>query len=296
MLQHARDLPDRTYVFATTCDQMRRAYDEAREDAAGSRFLFNVPVTWQSPTSRLLFAAELERLGRFLERHGGCRPSSATMAPVFREHDRRRSRLRAAAVHWPAREYAQAVAQFHWTGEVKLESFAQTASGNGVPVALIGGPTPAVWTGADTQESGGAPRDPAYAVGTPTIEQIERAGGRVVLDATEVGERSLCPRFPAGDWSGDPLEALVDAYLDQGVDVFQRPNQRLYAWLRERLLARGVRGIVLRTLVACDLWRAEAQTFREAFRLPVLLLDRDEHPGGAAREAGQLQAFLEMLR
>jgi hypothetical protein len=78
------------------------------------------------------------------------------------------------------------------------------------------------------------------------------------------------------------------------VDVFQRPNTRLYDWLRERLTARQVRGIVLWHYVGCDLWRAEAQPMREACGLPVLLLDADEATPN--RGIGRLQAFLESLR
>ena len=76
-------------------------------------------------------------------------------------------------------------------------------------------------------------------------------------------------------WSatGDPFDALVAGYFENIVDVFQRPNTRLYSWLKPRLLSRQARGIVLWHFTGCDLWRAEAQTLREAFGLPVLLLE-----------------------
>jgi hypothetical protein len=92
------------------------------------------------------------------------------------------------------------------------------------------------------------------------------------------------------------LRVLTRSYLDNCVDVFQRPNTRLYGWLRERLAARKVRGIMLWHYVGCDLWRAEAQPLREAFGLPVLLLDANEAAGDASRQAGRIQAFLESLR
>ena len=98
------------------------------------------------------------------------------------------------------------------------------------------------------------------------------------------------------DVRGDPVGALVRHYFENIVDVFQRPNTRLYAWLGERLAARGARGIVLWVHTGCDLWRAEAQTLRETFRLPVLLLEAGEVLTGFPREAGRIQAFVEMLR
>jgi hypothetical protein len=171
----------------------------------------------------------------------------------------------------------------------------------------------------------------------PLLDAIEHAGGRVVLNATEAGERSLSPtsvldqteaalgapvETGAADRSVYAAEASVEQpgrescaaltapasfsvnaalltlltrrCLANCVDVFQRPNTRLYDWLRERLAARQVRGIVLWHYVGCDLWRAEAQPMREAFGLPVLLLEADE--AALQRNTGRLEAFLESLR
>ena len=161
------------------------------------------------------------------------------------------------------------------------------------------------------------------------LDAIEKAGGRVVLNATEAGERSLWAdslldnaQPCTAECSVDTTEAaikqpckeafapvsspelcsvnaallarLARGWLANCVDVFQRPNNRLYNWLCERLTARRVRGIVLWHYVGCDLWRAEAQPMREAFGLPVLLLDADE--AAPNRNTGRLEAFLESLR
>jgi hypothetical protein len=163
----------------------------------------------------------------------------------------------------------------------------------------------------------------------PLLDAIEKGGGRVVLNATEAGERSLWQAFTLDDAQTDTAERSVYAaetsvdqpgqdsagtvslpgscsvnaallarlargYLANCVDVFQRPNTPLYDWLRERLMIRQVRGIVLWHYVGCDLWRAEAQPMREAFGLPVLLLDADE--AAPNRNTGRLEAFLESLR
>jgi hypothetical protein len=146
---------------------------------------------------------------------------------------------------------------------------------NQVPLALVGGPLSV----ADGDLSG----------------TIEAVGGHIVLDATENGERSICPPFElaaGGDW----FDALVNGYFDNIVDVFQRPNTRLYTWLKPRLLSRRVRGIVLWHFSGCDLWRAEAQTLRESFGLPVLLLEADEAAGISPRDVNRLQAFVETLK
>jgi hypothetical protein len=80
------------------------------------------------------------------------------------------------------------------------------------------------------------------------------------------------------------------------VDVFDRPNSRLYCWLRERLVRRQVKGIFLWTYVGCDLWRAEVQTLRETFQLPVCELEADGTSGCAPSHAGRIQAFLELFK
>jgi hypothetical protein len=122
------------------------------------------------------------------------------------------------------------------------------------------------------------------------------------LNATEAGERSLGPaiRPDQGYTSYSTLPALYQmltrSCLERCVDVFQRPNTRLFLWLQERLAARQSRGILLWHFVGCDLWRAEAHSLREAFGLPVLLLDATEAAGDMLRQSTRIQAFVESLR
>jgi len=69
---HVLSLDDATgAVFTTRCDQMRRLYDLVSVQRRGPTFLLNVPATWQSTAAEQLYAAELERLGRFLRGLGG---------------------------------------------------------------------------------------------------------------------------------------------------------------------------------------------------------------------------------
>jgi len=157
----------------------------------------------------------------------------------------------------------------------RLHEAAPVPAENQVPLALVGGPL--------------------SAVDRNLFNAIATAGGCVALNATESGERSLCPAFDLNA-CGDPFDALVTGYFENIVDVFQRPNTRLYSWLKPRLLSRRARGIVLWHFTGCDLWRAEAQTLREVFNLPVLLLEADETAGISPRDVNRLQAFVETLK
>jgi benzoyl-CoA reductase/2-hydroxyglutaryl-CoA dehydratase subunit BcrC/BadD/HgdB len=128
------------------------------------------------------------------------------------------------------------------------------------------------------------------------FEAIASVGGSVVLNAAEPGERCLLPPLPELPTPKGTLTGLADHYFDHAVDVFHRPNSRLYAWLKPRLAERRVRGIVLWVHVGCDLWRAEAANLREAFGLPLLVLEAHEVHAGGLRDANRLAAFVESLQ
>ena len=277
---------DSAVVFTTHCDQLRRGFDMIAGSYGGRLFLFNLPATWQSAAAERIFASELERLGRFLVKLRGHLPSAKELAAIITQYSLARKRLLEAACDLSARQYAEAIARFHWDGSVNLPSASEKTGS--IPLALVGGPLPrAQWH---------------------VLDLIEGAGGGVVLNATEAGERSLwCVAGARGTWGSDaglvPFkteskgthEELARLYLDNCIDVFQRPNTRLYAWLKERLTARQVRGLLLWHYVGCDLWRAEAQSLRETFGLPVLLLEANETASDLPRQAGRIEAFIESL-
>jgi hypothetical protein len=267
--------PEAAMVFTTHCDQLRREFDAVAAAANGRTFLFNLPATWQTPVAPRIFADELKRLGRFLLSLGGHAPSSGELRAIRAQRSLARQRLLDAPSWCPARQYAEAVARFHLDGSIHLPPQPAPQQPPGAtPVAVVGGPLPRSQM--------------------PLLDTIERAGGRVVLNATEAGERSLGSAPPPHAAPQDDVEQLARDCLANCVDVFQRPNTRLYDWLRQRLVARGVRGIVLWHYVGCDLWRAEAQPLRDTFGLPVLLLEADS--AALTRNTGRLEAFLESLR
>ena len=63
------------------------------------------------------------------------------------------------------------------------------------------------------------------------LEQVAAVGGRIVLDASEWGERTLPARLDRARVASDPLGELARMYFDEIPDVFRRPNTRLYDWL-----------------------------------------------------------------
>jgi benzoyl-CoA reductase/2-hydroxyglutaryl-CoA dehydratase subunit BcrC/BadD/HgdB len=261
-------------ILTTACDQMRRAADALMGSHNSRVFLFNIPATWQSTAARRVYHSELERLGGFLVSLGGHSPSEDELLGAMDRFEARRDRVRAVLQRDSFKKGAEALARYFADTEFE-DACAPPAVRSGVPLALVGGPLlPAQWS---------------------LFETIERAGGRVVLNAAEPGERCLPPPLPSGGPRPSPFVALADHYFSSIVDVFSRPNSRLYDWLAVRLLDTGARGIVLWTQIGCDLWRAETATLREEFGMPVLVVEAQGFKGGNARDLNRLAAFVESL-
>ncbi|MGA2175923.1 MAG: 2-hydroxyacyl-CoA dehydratase family protein [Verrucomicrobiota bacterium] len=274
VVRFAEARTDSAVIFSTACDQLRRGFDAVVLHGQGRAFLFNLPATWQTAAAGQIFRSELERLGQFLLSIGGRAPPAEALRQDMLRSSRTRTRLLESAPASSPRGFAEAVARFH--GDGSFSPPPPDAPTTQIPLALVGGPFPA----------------PHWKL----LDELEAAGGRVALNATETGERSLSPAFEFEGGANHPFDALVRGYCDHIIDVFQRPNTRLYSWLKPRLASRRVRGIVLWHFTGCDLWRAEAQTLRETFGLPVLLLEAGGEPGAAPREINRLQAFVETLK
>ena len=266
-------------VITTTCDQMRHAAGLIARDATRPVFLLNVPSTWQTTAAGELYFDELERLGRFLVRLGGSAPSREDLAKVMLEYESARTSLENARPGMSARQFAGAVSAL---GQERIAAPGGNPGSRDprrtdrVALAIVGGPL----------------IDGDYAI----LDLIEQSGGRLVLDATEGGERTMPGEFDRRTIRQDPLRAMADAYFDTIPAVFRRPNNRLHEWLGRELVARHVRGVVLRRYVWCDLWHAELNRLKESIPVPVLDIDvcHDEN-GSLSRMAGRIEAFLEML-
>jgi hypothetical protein len=240
-------------------------------------FLLNVPSTWESPQARRLYREELARLGRFLITCGGCEPSFEDLVSRVKQYDARRSEALLARPKMSARRWAETLVHMRSDMDSGTVVGGNDEPREGIPLALIGGPLPA--------------EDDVF------LDLVARAGGRIVVDASEGGERTLPAPVDERRLKEDPLDELVRMYFDTIPDVFRRPNARLYEWLDEHLAAEPVRGIILRRYPFCDLWHAELHRLREWSDVPVLDLDvvvGDE--GESNRTLGRIEAFLEMLR
>ena len=231
--------------------------------------MFNLPATWQTAAAGQIYRSELERLGQFLLAIGGTR--------------RRRKGC--------GRK---------WCNPAGRESVCSNQRRAGSPRGICRS-RGAISLGrrffaaAAVAGRSNSARPGRRAVSRAALEIAGRNRSRRRTRRAE-RDRNRRTQFVAGDlnWrrARDPFDALVHGYCDNIVDVFQRPNTRLYSWLKPRLASRQARGIVLWHFTGCDLWRAEAQTLRETFGLPVLLLEAAAKPGAAAARVSTASRLL----
>jgi benzoyl-CoA reductase/2-hydroxyglutaryl-CoA dehydratase subunit BcrC/BadD/HgdB len=281
----ARELPAEAVVLTTTCDQIRYAAALLQHLGRLPVFLMHVPRTWQTAAARAFYREELSRLGRFLVRCGGTSPKDNILSQTMIRYDRARASLRLRRPEMPANVFAQAVAAVrgHLAENITPGCGPETTGESSVPnrdylpLALVGGP---------------------MSLGDyELLTAVEDAGGRFVLDATEAGERTLPAPLNIDRLQADPREELARIYFDCIVDVFQRPNDRLFAWLREQVAQRRVRGILVRRYVWCDHWHGEMPRLRKELAVPILEWDGTGNDSRAqAGAVGRMEAFLEMLR
>lgn len=261
--------------MTTVCDQMRRAFDIIVRNCDLPAFLMNVPSTWQTLTAQKLYVDELKRLSRFLIRLGGKSPSKDTLAETMLEYDDARTSVRSAREHLSARKFAEAIAENRVCNELHTLHAAKPAAG--VPLAIVGGPL----------------MKPDFDL----FDMVEQLGGRIVLDATETGERGMCPKFDRRRLREDPLLELAHAYFAGIPDASRRPNSELYRWLKGELAGRAVRGIIFRRYVWCDLWHAELGRLKDWSDLPVLDIDSaGDNAMDRPRISNRIRAFMEMLQ
>jgi benzoyl-CoA reductase/2-hydroxyglutaryl-CoA dehydratase subunit BcrC/BadD/HgdB len=272
--------PSQGVVVTTTCDQMRYAAAVLEREARLPVFLMNVPSTCENEAAALLYRDEIVRLGRFLESLGGHRPSDQRLAEVMLEYDRARAAVLADREHLSARQSAEAILAIRRgeLGRVRAGTHLMSSESPAIRLALVGGPL--------------AEED------FDLLDLVEASGGRIVLDASEGGERTLPAAPDAQRLWRSPLDELARIYFGAIPDCFRRPNDALYRWLAEMLSARQVRGILFRRYVWCDLWHAELARLKERSPVPVLELDVGDGRGAGGQgpaAGGRVEAFLEML-
>ncbi|MBF0252458.1 MAG: 2-hydroxyacyl-CoA dehydratase [Candidatus Omnitrophica bacterium] len=126
------------------------------------------------------------------------------------------------------------------------------------------------------------------------IDLIEEMGGTVVLDGTYEGERVLPLESDIYESYLNSAELLTKIYFEEIPDVFKRPNNRLFDWVREKIIENNIKAVVLVRYLFCDKWHAESLRLKEIAGLPFLDIELDGKKL-SRRTKTNVQAFMEML-
>jgi benzoyl-CoA reductase/2-hydroxyglutaryl-CoA dehydratase subunit BcrC/BadD/HgdB len=265
-------------IVTTLCDQMRRAYDIINRDCRYPVFLMNVPSTWQTLSAQRLYMDEIKRLGRFLIRLGGKEPTTSDLTKIMLDYDFARQSIFQSRDHLSAKQYAEIIASFGYNGPEHISQIKQSTKSfhTGIHLAIVGGPL--------------------MKQNFDILEMVENSGGRIVLNATETGERGICARFNRRNLLDDPFMELVNAYFTGIQDTSRRPNSSFYKWLEIQIKDKAIRGIIFHRYIWCDTWHAELQRFKDWLKTPVLDIDTTgDNETQNSRIANRIGAFLEML-
>jgi benzoyl-CoA reductase/2-hydroxyglutaryl-CoA dehydratase subunit BcrC/BadD/HgdB len=279
------------WVFAASCDHLRRLYDnlEYLRHPGFSRIL-DVPhktgdaaVTW--------YIEELQGFVNGLANHFGCDMGADALAKAIREHNRFNAILREIGKHRRGDHPAMTGTEYH-----RLV-IASSASPKKALIPILEKirdelPTrvPLPPYRARLLLVGGHLDDSGY------IGIIESQGGLVVSDRLCTGSYPGLMPIPE---TGDPIAVLAKHYLTRTscprmMEAFKERAEDIVS------MARKCRadGVVIQVLKFCDTWGVEAASFFSYIReagIPVLRLERDYRLGGEGQLRTRIQAFIESM-
>jgi benzoyl-CoA reductase/2-hydroxyglutaryl-CoA dehydratase subunit BcrC/BadD/HgdB len=281
----------RGWVFAASCDHLRRLYDnlEYLKRPGFSRIL-DVPhktgdaaINW--------YTDELKLFAKALTDHFGVDLGADALAKAIREHNAFNAVLRKIGEYRSGDKPVMTGTEYH-----RLVIAAGTSPKKPLLPILkkirndLPKRDPLPPYRARLLLAGGHLDDPGY------ISIIESQGGLIVADRLCTGSYPGLLPIPE---TGDPIAALAKHYLTK------TSCPRMMEAFRERAedivkLARECRadGVVIQILKFCDTWGVEAAAFVSCIReagIPVLRLERDYRLGGEGQLRTRIQAFIESM-
>jgi len=279
------------WVFAASCDHLRRLYDnlEYLRRPGFSRIL-DVPhktgdaaITW--------YTEELQLLAQALADNFGVDLGPESLGKAIRQHNRFNAIVREIGEHRRNDHPVMTGTDYH-----RLV-IASNSSPKKALIPILEKVRDDLPTRAPLPNYrarlllvGGHLDDPGY------IGIIESQGAIVVADRFCTGSYPGLMPIPE---TGDPIAAIAKHYLTK------TSCPRMMEAFRERAedivsLARECRadGVVIQMMKFCDTWGVEVASFVSYIReagLPVLRLERDYRLGGEGQLQTRIQAFIESM-
>jgi benzoyl-CoA reductase/2-hydroxyglutaryl-CoA dehydratase subunit BcrC/BadD/HgdB len=281
----------RGWVFAASCDHLRRLYDnlEYLKKPGFSRILDvphktgNAAINW--------YTDELKLFAKALTDHFDVDLGTDSLAKAIREHNTFNSILRDIGEHRSGDKPVMTGTEYH---RIVVAASASPKK-NLLPILKqirydMPKRQPFAPYRARLLLVGGHLDDPSY------ISIIESQGGLVVADRLCTGSYPGLQPIPE---IGDPLALLANHYLTKTscprmMEAFTERAEDIVTLAREC----RADGIVIQILKFCDTWGVEAAALVSYIReagIPVLRLERDYRLGSEGQLRTRIQAFIESM-
>jgi len=279
------------WVFAASCDHLRRLYDNlAYLLRPQFNYIVDLPHKTAS-TARSWYVDELGLLADALGAHFGVDTGSAALRRAIARYNQQVAVLRRIGLLRRRPEPPISGSDFH-------RLFAASAAApreklvealEALECSLADG------HGIDSYRArlmvvGSQLDDPAY------LEVIEATGGLVVADRFCFGSLPGLEPIPDAD---NPLHALAEHTLRRVrcPRMMGDFNLRL-GDVEQAVREFSVDGVIVETMKFCDIWGYEATSLADALRragVPVLRVEREYARGGEGQLRTRVQAFLESM-
>jgi benzoyl-CoA reductase/2-hydroxyglutaryl-CoA dehydratase subunit BcrC/BadD/HgdB len=281
----------RGWVFAASCDHLRRLYDnlEYMKRPGFSRIL-DVPhktgdaaINW--------YTDELKLFAKALTEHFGVDLGTDALEKAIREHNAFNAILREIGKHRSGDNPVMTGTEYH------RMVIAASASPKKPLLPLLEKIRDDLPRRATLEPyrarlllAGGHLDDPGY------IGIIESQGGLVVADRLCTGSYPGLLPIPE---TGDPITVLAKHYLTKTscprmMESFTERAEDIVTLARES----RADGVVIQILKFCDTWGVEAAAFVSYIReagIPLLRLERDYRLGSEGQLRTRIQAFIESM-
>jgi benzoyl-CoA reductase/2-hydroxyglutaryl-CoA dehydratase subunit BcrC/BadD/HgdB len=90
------------------------------------------------------------------------------------------------------------------------------------------------------------------------------------------------------------MRVLAEAYFGSITNIGERPNNRIFLWIKKTIESFGIRGMVIVRYIWCDKWHSEVRRLREWLNIPVLDIELGPERIDE-RTMNRVEAFMEIL-
>ena len=258
------------FIGSTTCDQSRRAFELLYSIYPDRCFMINVPAT-RTENAFQLFYQEIKRLGLWLSSINETYPTDDDFSVTINMWQNIRKSLLAKRLSISTISYIQRATEI-LSGEVPAEILSEEQTNDGVPIIITGAPI----TSAHSD----------------FITFIENNGGKIVSIATNTVDSFLELDI---NISSNPLQDIALAYFNSPPSIWERPNNRFYTWLGEKIATTHAKGLIWAAPTFCDLWNCEKERARRKLGIPILGFELTSSEINSPRSQTRIEAFLENL-